>query len=317
MTRYIERGIHVCRLLANQLDAIHDRTTDDIDLGWRRIYRALGREPVGAGLMSSSGDETIMLIDSYTLTDDLAFERLNPSSIIQCFALARENARQIRNVISHDMWSSLNVSFLEIQDRQLVEIWNERPREYFVDVAVSAETIRGIAAGTMYRDPGWYFFRLGQFVERAQLTCAILDSHLETFPDSRHASGADWASLLDICAADGAFRRQHSIAFSASDVLEFLVTDPYLPSSISFALQEVDHAHSEIASGWNSVIAERAKREMGRARAMIHYNWPDRGEGNDDEVRAMLGETSNACRRFSDGIEDAYFSYTAMDVTGQ
>ncbi len=317
MTRYIERGIHVCRLLANQLDAIHDRPTDDIDLGWRRLYRALGREPIGAGLMSSGGDESFMLMDSYTLTDDLAFERLNPSSVIQCFALARENARQVRNVISHDMWSSLNVSYLEIQDRRLVDIWNERPREYFVDVAVSAETFRGIAATTMYRDPGWHFFRLGQFVERALLTCALLDAHLETFPSARHESGADWASLLDICAAGGAFRRQNSIAFSASDVLEFLVADQHLPNSIGFALQEVEHAHSQVASNWNSGTAECARREVGRARAMIRYNWPERSAGDDDEVRAMLGEISSACRRFSDNIEAAYLSYTAKEIAAR
>ena len=43
------------------------------------------------------------LADSYTLADDLTFERTNPDSVWSCFAMGRENARQMRNCISAEM----------------------------------------------------------------------------------------------------------------------------------------------------------------------------------------------------------------------
>ena len=55
------------------------------------------------------------LADSYTLADDLTFERTNPDSVWSCFAMGRENARQMRNCISAEMWTRLNLAYLRIQ----------------------------------------------------------------------------------------------------------------------------------------------------------------------------------------------------------
>ena len=122
MGRYMERADHLCRLLRLQTEALVDRPIAEIYNGWNRIYSCLDRQPPGANLGSlpgfepdggdgvlrvmgipgsrawqSSGGDEYTLADSFTLADDLTFERSNPSSVFSCFALGRENARQVRH----------------------------------------------------------------------------------------------------------------------------------------------------------------------------------------------------------------------------
>ena len=315
MSRYIERARHVCRLLTDQLQAIHDRPSNEIALGWRRIFRSLNSEPTGGRLISNLEDDAFMLADAYTLVDDLAFEGNNPDAIMTCFSKARENARQVRNVISQDMWSCLNVDYLDMQGMRLQDFWEERPRDFFVNASISFDNFRGVAEVNMYRDPGWYFLQLGQFVERAMLTCSLINAHIVEFPSHEHNPVSDLESLLEICSARSSFRRMHSYEYRPVDVVEFLVADKQLPTSIAHALEEIDSSRSAISQHWNSASTLSAKRHVGRARAMIAFDWPVRGRTDNDDTSRMLTEIYASCLDFSNDIETAYFNYPLTDTT--
>ena len=114
MSRYLERAQHVCRLLRLQTESLVDRPLREIRFGWHRIYRGVGREPP-AGSLEAFDSEDYTLADSYTLADDLTFESSNTDSVWSCFALGRENARQMRHCISAEMWTRLNLAYLRIQ----------------------------------------------------------------------------------------------------------------------------------------------------------------------------------------------------------
>ena len=126
MGRYLERARHLSRLLQLQSEALVDRPVREIYFGWRRIYACVGRAPPG-GSLEVSDDDDFILADSFTLADDLTFERSNPGSVWQCFWMGRENARQMRNRISGEMWTSLNLSYLRIQKMRIQDIWATIP----------------------------------------------------------------------------------------------------------------------------------------------------------------------------------------------
>ena len=92
MGRYLERAEFLCRLLRPQTEALVDRPIREIHFGWTRIYNCLNRAPPGGSLEPLGSDE-LALADSYTLADDLTFERSNPDSVWSCFAMGRENTR--------------------------------------------------------------------------------------------------------------------------------------------------------------------------------------------------------------------------------
>ena len=178
MSRYLERAKHLCRLLRLQSEALVDRPIREIHLGWNRIYSSAGRHPPIGGIVILDNDD-YMLADSYTLADDLTFERTNPDSVWSCFAAGRENARQMRQCISYEMWTSLNLAYLRIQEIAIQDIWAASPESFYSGVVAEIDTFSGVAADTMYRDEGWQFMQLGQVIERAQLLCALLLTQIE------------------------------------------------------------------------------------------------------------------------------------------
>ena len=300
-------------MLADQLTALEDRPVDDIDRMWRRLYAGLDRKPVGGSLESNLDDEGFMLADSYTLADDLTFEPNNPDAIRNCIAAARENARQVRNVIGKDMWYSLNTTYLDLCDIGIEDIWNNQPSEFYLRTEAAIRTFSGIADSTMYRDSGWHFLQLGRFLERAQLLAALVDAQVATFPTNKAHIESDWRSLLQICEARVAYSRRYSLEYHPSNVVNFLVSDPLLSHSIRYAL-------TQISSALHAISVYRPALEAGhlegRMSAHIDYEWPYRDPEDDFATRNALCKIRDSCRSLHDTVEATYFNYEIEDSPG-
>ena len=305
--RYLERAQHSCRLLADQFETMKDRPVDEIDKGWRRLYQGLGRVPLGGELGSNLDDEQFMLVDAYTLADDLTFEPANPDSIRNSLANARENARQVRNVVDEDSWSCLNLAFHDLRDIEISDIWKDRPNEFYRRTENAVRTFFGIAESNMYRDDGWQFLQLGRFVERAQLLAALIDAQLTVYPAGGPQAEPDWLSLLRICAARDSYGRLHSLQFEPAAVVDFLVADPRVSRSVRYAVARICAALDAASAGRPLVV--EAGRRAGRLAALIDYDWPNRDPADDEAIRATLREIGDSCRRLHDDIDEAYFSY--------
>ena len=190
MGRYLERAEFLCRLLKLQTEALVDRPIREIYVGWVRIYDSMNRKPPGGSLEHLGGDD-FTLADSYTLADDLTFERSNPDSVWSCFTMGRENARQIRHCISSELWTSLNLAYLRIQKLDMRDIWLTSPEGFYAETAAEMNTFSGVAAATMYRDEGWRFMQLGRFIERAQMSTSLFLAQLASDSQTGECSEAD------------------------------------------------------------------------------------------------------------------------------
>ena len=316
ISRYIERAQQGCRMLANQLEALEDRPVEEIDRTWRRLYTGFCCEPIGGNLGPNWGDEGFMLADTYTLANDLTFEPLNPNSIRACVVAARENARQVRNVISKDMWSCLNIAYLDLGTVEIENIWTDRPGEFYLRTEDTIRTFSGIVESTMYRDDGWHFFRLGRFVERTQLVAALVDAQLAVFPTGEPHVELDWRSLLQICEAYVAYSHLHSLAFEPSSVVDFLVSDPRLSRSIRHALAQISDVLDAVTPPGKLPGGLEAVRRTSRMAARIDYDWPDRDPKDDSATRTTLQDIRDSCRRLHEDIEATYFDYEIEDTPG-
>lgn len=309
MGRYLERAQRLCILLRLQTEALVDRPAREIYFGWRRIYGSMNcNPPVGTLELLDSDDYT--LADSYTLADDLTFERSNPASVWSCFALGRENARQMRHCISGEMWTRLNLAYLRIQSLGIQDIWSVAPENFYAQTAAEIDTFTGVAGSTMYRDEGWSFMQVGRFIERAQLSVSLLLTQLASDASTKEDSDADWTSLLRACHALDAYSRIYSVEVHPRHVLDLLVTDPALPDSVCWA---VDMASAELASMGESGPGARSsaavRRLAGRMGALIHYDWPDR-----EDREEVLLQVRGYCWELHSLITEAYFDYPIEDV---
>ncbi len=305
MGRYLERAEHLCGLLRLQTETLVDRPVREIHFGWTRIYGSMNRPPPFGEIEMDSDDYT--LADSYALADDLTFERSNPTSIWSCFALGRENARQMRHCISAEMWTQLNLAYLRIQKLSIQDIWWMSPESFYATTSAEINTFAGVAESTMYRDDGWRFMQLGRSVERAQLSAGLILTQLSADP-SKEEEDADWTSLLRICHAFEAYNRRYGVEVQTGHALDLLVTDPLLPNSLCRSLDMTAEELAAIDPGPDTRSSDAARRLAGRLGALIHYEWPDR-----EDREALLRQVRGYCLDLHDLVTAAYFDYPIED----
>ena len=307
MGRYLARAEYLCRLLRLQVEALVDRPVAEIHFGWSRIYTTLGRQPPW-GDIETNESEDYTLADSYTLAGDLTFERDNPNSVRNCFALGRENARQVRHCISAEMWTCLNLAWLRIRDLDLEDIWKVSPESFYAETSREIDTFAGVAESTMYRDEGWNFMRLGRFIERAQLRVSLLLAQCTARRTRGETSDADWTSLLRSCKAFDAYKRNYSVEIQPDQVLDLLVTDPLLAGSLCRVLDALATELAAIGVSSSSHAGDAAERLAGRLGTLIRYEWPDR-----EDREAVLAQVGDDCRKLHSLVMTAYIDYAIED----
>ncbi len=307
--RYLERAGHICRLLRLQSEALVDRPVREIHFGWNRIYNSIGTQPMG-GQADLFGDEEFALADSFTLADDLTFERGNPSSVFSCFSEGRENARHTRHCISPEVWTCLNTSYLDLQQQDMAAVWRSDPRAFYNDTVSVINTFGGLTETTMYHDEGWSFLQLGRYIERAQASVGLLLSHIDTgeSSESQEFYEADWISLLRVYHALEVYNHIHSAEVVPGQVLDLLVSDPLLPESLSRSINLAASEIDVIGRGPRRHSSRAVQRLTGRLSSMINNEWPDR----DDHID-MLREVSEFCGELHYLVTAAYFEYPIQE----
>ena len=165
----------------------------------------------------------------------------NPSSVVNCMAIARENARQIRDVITTEMWEQLNATYWTMQE---TEFWQLPPQEQLREVRRACQLFYGITDATLSRDLSWQFSRLGRLLERADKTTRILDvKYFLLLPLHEQVGGVldelQWIALLRTAGAYQMFRQSQQRAIAPEAVASFLLLDPIFPRSVRYCLERI------------------------------------------------------------------------------
>ena len=308
MARYLERAGFMCRLLHSQTEALVDRPIREIHFGWRRIYTAMERHPLG-GILRLHPMDDYNLVDAYFLADELTFERANPESLLSCFERGRENARQMRHCISDEMWTSLNTEYLRVQNVKMQDIWLSSPSSFYSDMAASIDMFAGVATATMYRDEGWHFLRFGQFIERLQFTCALLLAQRRLQDNAPDYDDSDWSSLLSVFHALEVYERRYSIEIDPHLALNLLVADRQLPESLRRSVGRAGQELASIGDGPNNQSSAAAQRLAGRLEALIRFDWEDR-----EDKEAFLRQVRRYSWQLHDLVAKTYFDYAVEDT---
>lgn len=309
MGRHLARAAHLCRLLRLQTQALVDRSEREIGVGWRRIYRTMNRVPP-LGEIEATGDDFI-LADSYTLADDLTFEPTNPGALWSCFAMGRENARQMRHCISAEMWTRLNLAYLRIRKLGIGDIWRRSPEDFYAQTAAEIDTFAGVAASTMYRGDGWAFLQLGRVIERSQSITSLLLFQLAADGEQAEDMAAEWTTVLRIYDAQEAYHRVYGMNVERADAMTMLVTDPLLPNSLARLFGQASDYLAAVGPGAGARASGRAERLAGRLHAMVFYEWPDT-----DDHDGFLRRMDTYCRELHELVTAAWFDYAVEDAPG-
>lgn len=186
--------------------------------------------------------KTAGVVNETNVVEYLAFSTENPSSIRNCIAAARANARSIRVALTIEMWEAINGAWFElIRFEQLHARQNALTREEltrFLDfVKKTSLDFDGCAYRTMLRNDAYWFSRIGVYLERADNTARILDVKYNVLlPETEVVGGSldyfQWTAILRAVSAVTAYHWVYKQSIKPWLVADLLILKPDMPRSL-------------------------------------------------------------------------------------
>jgi uncharacterized alpha-E superfamily protein len=215
-------------------------------------------------------------IDNANVSQFLTFDTRNPSSIFSCILAARENARQIRDQISGEMWEVVNRCYLELRGIDIEAVWNRDPVAFYQRIKEYSHLFRGLTAGTFPHREGLHFIECGQYLERADKTGRILDikHYLDAGSPPHAETGRDiaqWVCLLHACSGLEAYHQNYVSDIVPEHVAEFLIFSTDFPRSILFSTDRLDEHLHAISGCPRTHYSNEAERLCGRLLSNLKY----------------------------------------------
>ena len=233
INRYVERAENIARFVEVSEAMALDCPPGSAEPWLPLIYANGDRELFDQLHPEGSSDEVVGF---------LVREEDNPSSLVNCLAIARENARQIRDVITTEMWEQINDLYWSIQEGE--SFWEQPLQEQLREIRRGCQLFYGITDATLSRDLSWQFSRLGRLLERADKATRILDvKYFLLLPSPEDVGGVldelQWISLLRCAGAYQMFRQSRQQMIEPKAVASFLLLDPNFPRSVRYCLGRI------------------------------------------------------------------------------
>lgn len=261
--RYIERAESTARMLDVTYHAHLELMAVSESAAWYDLLKVLNLD------LAFSATERPLRAD--TVFGYLAHDQDNPGTIRSNVGHARENLRSVRELISTELWESINRLHLDLQARDVrTEIAGE-PYELYAMIRTHCQAVAGVASETMPRDEGWNFLTLGWMLERAIMTCRLLAVRYSQLVVAGATGGFHhWVSTLKSASGSEAFRRRYRASMDPTDVVAFLLLSATFPRSVLFGLQAAERSLDRI-EGEGKPATTRPQRLLGRLRADVQY----------------------------------------------
>jgi uncharacterized alpha-E superfamily protein len=306
LARYMERAEYTARILDVNFHTLLEQTSHRHRLRWDPLISMAGEQERFHQHYESA--------DARAVFEFLAFRKDNPSSIVQCIAKARENARTIRDRISREMWEDINALYLSVNRFDPAEEMAIGPHRFCDAIRSGSHGFHGVTDATLPHDEGWEFLRIGWGLERSEMTARLVDAQYYNLYVSRgEISASDnhqWMAVLKSVGAYEAYHRKYHSAIEPEKVAEILILHPQHPRSIRFSVTEVQSGLRAISGTGAGSYANEAERLTGKVLERLRYDKID--EIFLQGLHPYLNELQRMCGEIGDDIARSYFYYAVV-----
>ncbi len=240
--RYIERAEDTVRVVRAYTDVLVDLPTS-VTTSWEPLLAITGTR----ALHDAHHDR----VDEASVIHFLVADDANPNCIVHAVAAARENLRSAREVLPRDAWQVVNDMYLYVAAHRSDGV-SRRSRSRFAErVIADSQRLDGILSGQMSRDHAYEFLRLGQAMERADMTTRVLGVRAAALVES----GADvyaevqWMGVLRSLSALQMYQRATNSPINGMSVIDFLLHDRAFPRSVMSCLQAIRDGLARLPRG--------------------------------------------------------------------
>ncbi len=239
--RYLERADSTARLVSVNARLLYDLPIR-LPLAWQGLVNIMGARALFDELFGEPSEKNVCRY----LINDLR----NPGSVFRSLDHARENVRTLRGIIPRKSVEYINDLHLYARERLSEPLSRTRRSEGLAEVQSFVQRIDGFMSANMLHDAHWTFLRLGNFIERADMTSRILEvgcedifeeaAGLEPFTDIQ------WRSVLLSLDATQSYNQVVQGPISQEAVLDFLVGNEKLPRSLAYTLNSLRNSARDL-----------------------------------------------------------------------
>ena len=292
MSRYFERADNIARLI----DATHSLMLSRVEVATdQRWFRALA----AVGLRVEPGNP-----DPQDAIRRLAGDVTHRASMISCLAAARDNASQVREEISSEMWEQLNRLYHEAVALSVAVGDEESVMRLVTAVREGSYTFHGVSETTMTHGEGWRFVQLGKYTERACAVSMLLDAY---FGSATQADDLDWIALLASCAAFDCYCKVFTADLQPDRVAELLLVHPEFPYSVRYSVERMYVSLKAITAQSSGRPPAQIGRIIGRLRSSLAFSTVSELRAGD--LHSFLDGVLEQCRAIHAAVHDAYIDY--------
>lgn len=292
MGRYVERAAYITRMLdvaSNRQLEQSGRASSQV---WRDLLRVLYLEDefeAGHG-----GYPTVGAINRF-----LVFDRDNRSSVARSVIEARTNVMNVRDIVPIELLETINQLYLRVTSLSLERFAEDSPHELYASVAGQCRAVTGAIDEAMPRDDGYRFLMLGRLLERAEMTCRMIEVNRTVAANDISA----WMSVLRSVSGFHGFTQIHGPLAPADDVVRFLLREPSFPFGVLHCLQRAVRLSHEVsgAGAWSS------PRLVGRLTADLEYAEVPRLD--DPALERLLDRLEGGIQSVSEALHNDLYQF--------
>ena len=233
MFRYLERSENTARLIETGFRIALTRPDGD---EWASVLQT-----AAAWDAYHAEHETV---EQSAVIDYLLRGKTNPSSVLNCIASARQNARLVRTALTREVWEAVNETYLAVSKRLSRPVAERNLPEVLAEIRQYSAYVVGALHGSMLRNDCFDFARLGTFLERADNTARILDVKYYVLLPSVGQVGSSldnvqWETILRSVSGKRAYAWLHQGKVTPMGIADFLIFDPRMPRGLRYSMTKI------------------------------------------------------------------------------
>lgn len=293
--RYLERADSTARLVAENGNLLLD-LPKRLPLAWQPLVNITGSATLFKKIYREPNERNV--------TRFLINDRRNPASLANSLEWARENARTLRGIIPRHAVEYIIELHLYAKGHLSQPLSRSRRADGLSNVPEFIQRIDGFMSANMLHDAHWNFWRLGNFIERADMTSRIIDvgadNLLQPAVELEPFSDVQWRSVLRSLNATQSYASVVQAPIQPAAVVEFLIKNPALPRSLTYSLSSMLNSLRALPRN------ERVLRAVNRLRRHIAQADTTNLEG--EALREFLDDFQLQLANVHEHVNKTYFA---------
>jgi uncharacterized alpha-E superfamily protein len=301
--RYLERAEDTARIVRAYTELVIDLPTSALS-SWEPLLAVAGSGELFHELHDVGGELPIVRF--------LVAEPANPGSIAASVDRARDNLRTTREVIPREAWQTVNDLYLYVGSNAAGGVERRSRARFLSHVIAESRQLDGVMTTVMNRDEAYELWRLGESLERADMTTRVVGVRAAALLAAERTAQSEgvadihddvqWMGLLRSVSAFQMYQRVTRGPIHGGRAVRFLLLERQFPRSVASCAIRIREALERLPRASRTVPAVD---ELDRVLATVTEGLTD-DELGATELDAAMDDVQLALAQVDAAVTEAF-----------